>query len=135
MIKFRYVYSNGKEIKSFIYTIEDIENNSVYEETTGFSRDFKLISRDSFTGLKDKNGVEIFENDVVKVDDDNFESDIQFVAWELGSFILAYQSQETAELELLTKYRYEDEPNFIDIEIISNTHIENLKEKWWHKKN
>lgn len=33
MIKFRYVYSNGKEIKSFIYTIEILKRGKL----NGFS--------------------------------------------------------------------------------------------------
>ena len=66
-IKIRYVYSNGKEIKIFIYTIEEIESNCVYEETTGFSKDFELISRDYYTGLKDKNNEEQINDTTVVV--------------------------------------------------------------------
>ena len=60
-IKFRYVYSNGKEIKSFVYTIEEIEEGSRQDFIFNFyNKDYKLISRDRFTGWKN-----LFENDIV----------------------------------------------------------------------
>lgn len=54
MIKFRYVYSNGKEIKTFIYTIKEIEKQDMLTDWLLMEDGFKLISRDRYIGLKDK---------------------------------------------------------------------------------
>ena len=65
MDKFRYVYSNGKEIKTYIYTIAEIENKTPFSlHYIIKDLDFKLISRDKCSCAKDKKGVEIFENDI-----------------------------------------------------------------------
>ena len=121
MIKFRYVYSNGKEIKTFIYTIEEIERG--WHEWTNLG-DFKLISRDRFTGLKDKNGVEIFENDVCNVL--NYASDY---LKRTGKMKCVIEWSDTSGffgrgVGVPTGFAMGE-----DFEIISNTHIEKLKDK------
>ena len=113
MNKFRYVYSNGKEIKTFIYTIEEIENNCVYEDTTGFSIDFKLISRDRFAG---EIYGEVFENDIL-LDTHGQKHRVYFSdkhGWKTKNLI-------DFRHFTLTKVSYRG------FEIISNTHIEKLK--------
>jgi hypothetical protein len=109
MIKFRYVYSNGKEIKSFIYTIEEVEYiirpewNILIEDTN-----FKLISRDRFTGWKN-----IFENDIVTA------------PYMLKELPVIY-SNTLAKFTIGGKFYFTalDE----NLRVVSNTHIEELKE-------
>lgn len=125
MIKFRYVYSNGKEIKSRIYTIEEIENKIPYFDTKPIMyQDFKLISRDRFTEKLDKNGIEIFERDICKVL--NYASDY---LKRTGKMKCTIKWSNTAGFYgrgfgVPTGFAMGEV-----FEIISNTHIEELKDK------
>lgn len=68
-IKIRYYYSNGQYWFSREFSLTEVENGYPYEvlSDSPLYRDYKFKDHVLFSGLKDKQEVEIYENDIVEI--------------------------------------------------------------------
>jgi hypothetical protein len=114
-LKFRIRLKNKKSgiIKTDFVTLDELINrNGCY-----WSRMWEIISKDQYTGLKDKNSNEIYEGDKVKLNNDN--KLIYTVSFSKGSFFL-YDNIDILYLHDLKSYQ---------LQIIGNIYEKNISLK------
>lgn len=90
--------------------------NTHFFRVAGAMCDLKTIGQ--YTGLKDKNGKEIYEGDIIRSFDSNGEAILHCIVWEEARFVALYKGRNFSS-KCFLKQDWLDE---FDKEVIDNIH-------------
>lgn len=117
-----------RELKFRAWDKEELEMISPDKLLTLYNNGFlneilvsaKKVTLMQYTGLKDKNGVEIYEGDILKVRSLHYEKDIglDVVCFEKGCFCLRYEYWSDG----LHKWRSIENYDSSDLDVVGNVH-------------
>ena len=119
VIKFSYMWQDGKNWLEHVHTLDAIEGGDHYDDMSDcpLLRNYRVKARRQFTGLLDKNSKEIYKQDWIKW---SKAEDVMLVDFWYGKWVLVHRPTCRAEQEgePLHDNLYDFDPS--ELEIIGN---------------